>query len=206
MLLPVLKDLPFSARDEVCLLINSLGATPKEELYIIARKAIKIIESQDIAIFHTYVGEFATSMEMAGASISLCRLDAELKRLISVPACTPFLYRINCSKGQELIMNSLRLPDLKGLFGIILEEIINNKDQLIELDSKAGDGDLGITMAKAFTVAYESIKNSDFASIGDALTKAGMAILMSQSVIIFLNGGADVFLDSYAARPSPMRY
>lgn len=90
MMEPVLSDLPFAADDEVAVLVNGLGATPKEELYIIYRKVGLILKEKRIKAFHVYVGEFATSLEMAGASISLFRLDDELKRLLSRPARTPF--------------------------------------------------------------------------------------------------------------------
>ena len=86
----ILADAPLFSRDEVSVLINGLGATPKEELYIIYRKVAKILASQHVHVFHAYVGEFATSMEMAGFSISLCRLDGELKRLLAKSARTPF--------------------------------------------------------------------------------------------------------------------
>ena len=86
----ILADLPYEKGDEVSVLLNGLGATPKEELYIMSRKLHEILKAKDISVFNTYVGEFATSMEMAGASISLLKLDAELKRLLSKPANTPF--------------------------------------------------------------------------------------------------------------------
>jgi dihydroxyacetone kinase-like protein len=90
MMAPILADLPFAKGDEVAVLVNGLGATPKEELYVLYRKVSKILGEAGISVFHVYVGEFATSMEMAGASISLVKLDDELKRLIARPACTPF--------------------------------------------------------------------------------------------------------------------
>lgn len=90
MLKPILADLPFSKGDEVAVLINGLGATPKEELYIIHRRIAAVLMKEGVSVFHVYVGEFATSMEMAGASISLCKLDDELRRLIARPASTPF--------------------------------------------------------------------------------------------------------------------
>ncbi len=86
---PVLADLDYSG-SEVSVLVNGLGATPKEELYILYRKAHQILASEGIPVVRAYVGEFATSMEMAGASISVLRLDDELKRLLAKPACTPF--------------------------------------------------------------------------------------------------------------------
>ncbi len=90
MMEPVLKDLPFAAGSEVAVLINGLGATPKEELYLIYRKVGLILKDRNISVFHVYVGEFATSLEMAGASISLLKLDDELKKLLARPARTPF--------------------------------------------------------------------------------------------------------------------
>ncbi|MEK6796306.1 MAG: dihydroxyacetone kinase subunit DhaK [Spirochaetota bacterium] len=90
MMKPILADLPFVKGDEVAVLVNGLGATPKEELYVLFRSVSSILEDIGISIFHVYVGEFATSMEMAGASISLLKLDDELRRLVARPAASPF--------------------------------------------------------------------------------------------------------------------
>ncbi len=90
----LLKDLPYQSGDEVSVLVNGLGATPKDELYILFRSIAKKNEEHGITIFNTYVGEFATSMEMAGASVSLLKLDEELKRLISKPANSPFFTQL----------------------------------------------------------------------------------------------------------------
>ncbi len=94
MLGPVLADLPYAAGDEVAVLLNGLGATPKEELYILYRKVGLLLGEHRIKVFRVYVGEFATSLEMAGASVSLLRLDPELKRLLSKPARTPFFEQV----------------------------------------------------------------------------------------------------------------
>jgi dihydroxyacetone kinase len=80
--------------DEVSVLVNGLGATPKEELYIIYRAVIKILEQRGIKAVQPYIGEFATSMEMTGASISILKLDSELKRLLAKPADTPFFKQV----------------------------------------------------------------------------------------------------------------
>ena len=90
----ILADLPFAQGDEVAVLMNGLGATPKEELYILYRKVALVLAERGIKVFHAYVGEFATAMEMGGASISLLKLDAELKGLIAQPARTPFFEQI----------------------------------------------------------------------------------------------------------------
>lgn len=94
MLNSVLEDLPYKSGDEVAVLVNGLGATPKEELYILYRKVGLILKEKNISVFKVYVGEFATSLEMAGASVSLFRLDAELKKYLSKPARTPFFEQV----------------------------------------------------------------------------------------------------------------
>ena len=94
MMAPVLSDLPFASGDEVAVLINGLGATPKEELYLLYRKVGLILKEKKIGVFHVYVGEFATSLEMAGASISLLRLDDELRTLLARPCRTPFFEQV----------------------------------------------------------------------------------------------------------------
>lgn len=71
-------------------MINGLGATSKEELYIIYRRAAQILKAKGIKVYRPYIGEFATSMEMAGMSITLMKLDEELKKLLDAPAYTPF--------------------------------------------------------------------------------------------------------------------
>lgn len=90
MVRPILADIPYLAGDEVAVLINGLGGTPLEEQYVIYRRARQLLDAQGIRVFHVYVGEYATSMEMAGASISLLRLDDELKVYLSAKADTPF--------------------------------------------------------------------------------------------------------------------
>ena len=64
----VIEDIPFRAGDEVAVLINGLGATPPEELYIIYNKAHEILREYGIREYRNYIGEYATSMEMAGGS------------------------------------------------------------------------------------------------------------------------------------------
>lgn len=86
----ILADLPYRRGDEVGVLVNGLGATPKEELYILYRSVARILAAEGIRVHRVWVGEYATSLEMAGASLTLIRVDAELKRLLDAPAETPF--------------------------------------------------------------------------------------------------------------------
>ncbi|MBR4018996.1 MAG: dihydroxyacetone kinase subunit DhaK, partial [Clostridia bacterium] len=75
----LLGDMPVEAGEEVAILINGLGATSVEELYILSNDVTEILNSKGIKVYKTIVGEYATSMEMMGASISICRMNDELK-------------------------------------------------------------------------------------------------------------------------------
>jgi phosphoenolpyruvate---glycerone phosphotransferase subunit DhaK len=86
----VLADLGAKAGDRVAVMLNGLGATPAEELYIMYRHVHKLLAGRGIAVHRPYVGEYATSMEMAGASLTVFRLDDELARLLDAPARSPF--------------------------------------------------------------------------------------------------------------------
>jgi dihydroxyacetone kinase-like protein len=87
----ILDDLPFERGDEVAVLVNGLGATPKEELYILYRGVASHLSDAGLRVHRVLVGEYATSLEMAGASLSLLRLDDELRSLLDAPANTPFI-------------------------------------------------------------------------------------------------------------------
>ena len=87
----LVSDLDIQAGSEVAVLVNGLGATSREEIYILFKDAKSQLDSRNIQIVRTYVDEFATSMEMKGASISLLILDKEIKELLDSPATTPFV-------------------------------------------------------------------------------------------------------------------
>jgi dihydroxyacetone kinase-like protein len=86
----IVADLDLADGDRVAVLVNGLGATPKEELYILYRRISEKLVDMGVTVVRPWIGEFATSMEMAGASLSVLRLDDELIRLLSAPARTPF--------------------------------------------------------------------------------------------------------------------
>ena len=75
----ILPDLPFNNGDEVVLLLSGLGSTPLMELYILYNKIFDILVEKGIKIYNSYVGNYFTSLEMAGATLSLMKLDEELK-------------------------------------------------------------------------------------------------------------------------------
>jgi dihydroxyacetone kinase len=89
----LLADLPPSGGDRVDVLVNGLGATPIEELYILFRRVSKRLADAGLNARSVWIGEYATSLEMAGASISLLVLDDELAQLMDAPAESPFFTR-----------------------------------------------------------------------------------------------------------------
>jgi dihydroxyacetone kinase-like protein len=90
MLERLLTDRPIATGSRVSVLVNGLGATPLEELFILYRRTHHILSERGITIVQPLVGNYVTSMEMAGASISLHLLDAELEKLLLAPASCPF--------------------------------------------------------------------------------------------------------------------
>jgi dihydroxyacetone kinase-like protein len=82
----VVSDLPFESGDRVALMVNGLGGTPISELYLVYRRAHNQLADRGITVGRNYVGEYCTSLDMAGASITLVRLDDEIESLLADPA------------------------------------------------------------------------------------------------------------------------
>jgi phosphoenolpyruvate---glycerone phosphotransferase subunit DhaK len=82
----IVPDLPYQSGDRVALMVNGLGGTPISELYILYRHAFQRLAEQGITVGRSYVNEYCTSLDMAGASITLVRLDDEIEGLLAAPA------------------------------------------------------------------------------------------------------------------------
>ncbi|HQA36406.1 MAG TPA: dihydroxyacetone kinase subunit DhaK [Acetomicrobium sp.] len=87
----IVEDLPFKAGDEVLAFVNGMGGTPLSELYIVYNDLSDFLGKKGIKIARSLVGDYITSLEMQGCSITLLRLDDEMKRLWDAPVCTPGL-------------------------------------------------------------------------------------------------------------------
>jgi phosphoenolpyruvate---glycerone phosphotransferase subunit DhaK len=83
---PVVADLPYQTGDRVALMVNGLGGTPISELYLVYGIAHEKLADRGITVGRSYVGEYCTSLDMAGASITLVKLDDEIERLLAAPA------------------------------------------------------------------------------------------------------------------------
>lgn len=84
----VVPDYPFESGDEVAVLVSGLGATPIMELYVLYDEIDKLLKEKGISIYKVYVGNYFTSLEMMGATLTVMKLDEELKELIDLPVYT----------------------------------------------------------------------------------------------------------------------
>ena len=91
----IVKDMPLADGDEVSVMVNGLGGTPMEEQLIVYRKVHQILSGMGVSVVMPHIGEYATSMEMAGLSVTIFKLDAQLKELLQAPAESPFYTNAN---------------------------------------------------------------------------------------------------------------
>ena len=96
----VLPDYPFESGDEVACLVSGLGATPVMELYVLYGEIEKILAEKGIRVYRSYVGNYFTSLEMMGATLTLMKLDDELKELVDVDVNTMGLKQGNLAAGE----------------------------------------------------------------------------------------------------------
>ncbi len=165
--------------DRVAVLINGLGATPLEELYLLYRRVATRLHDSGITIAHRYIGEYATSLEMAGASVSLCALDSELESLLDEPVDAAFfspwapaprgIYSHRSSVAPThapaapetvVAISEADRASARAMAELISEAArlwADASDELRQLDSALGDGDLGITVARGCTAMIEAL-------------------------------------------------
>lgn len=85
----ILADTPLVNGDEVAVLVNGLGSTPRMELYIVYRRVQQLLNELGVTIYRSYVGDYITSLEMGGCSVTLMKLDEELKKAVDHPVDCP---------------------------------------------------------------------------------------------------------------------
>ena len=169
----LLSDLVPEKGEELGLLVNGLGATTLQELYILNNSVRKILDEKGLPVYRSFVGNYMTSIDMQGASVSLIRLDEELKSLLDAPAYTPALTVMGPSParpyrnpfaaieekasasakelpGGDKIGESLSYANIVYLVRRMGESVIRNEVPFCELDSHAGDGDFGMSVASGF--------------------------------------------------------
>lgn len=172
------------AGDRVALLINNLGGTPAIELMIIARHALAVLEGQGIVVERAWAGTFLTSIEMAGCSLSLLKLDdARLARLdaaASAPAWTPGHRPQSlpppAAEPPRTDQHGTPSPRFEAALRAICAALANAEQTLSAMDRAVGDGDLGISLARGAAAILEALPQLDLAHPPAAL--AAISVLL----------------------------
>ncbi|MPM56075.1 L-erythrulose 1-kinase [bioreactor metagenome] len=193
------------SNEEVALLINGFGATPLQELYLLNNSVVSEIAKRNIKICRVFVGNYMTSIDMAGASVSIMKLDDELKELLNDKSDTPAFkvdgpveevkytelenndkeeqvsYNVETNEKFAKINNEkLSLENMIYIVDKMSEVIIKNEVPFCELDSHAGDGDFGMSVAKGFKQLkreWKEILSTENLNIGKFLELCSMVIM-----------------------------
>ncbi len=202
----ILADLPSLEGASISLLVNGLGATPLEELYVLYRHAARRITEAGATIHTPFVGNYVTSLEMAGASISVLMLDDELAELLDAPAVSPFFRHgegsaaLRSGRAPATIEIAEDDGDDDALAGDpsplgtllldVLGRLPRHADELRDLDAALGDGDLGITVSAGATAARAEIARDPGADDATLLRRLGAAFASANpSTFAALVGG-----------------
>ncbi|MFR4164246.1 MAG: dihydroxyacetone kinase subunit DhaK [Paraclostridium sordellii] len=203
----ILKDMNIVGNnEEVAILINGFGGTPLQELYLLNNSVCRELSKKNIKINRAFVGNYMTSIDMEGASISILKLDDELKNLLSQVSDTPAfkvsgpvesveyvdIYEDNkCTENatfevetnldfSKIENNILTLDNMIYIVDKMSEVIIKNEVPFCELDAHAGDGDFGMSVAKGFKQLkreWKEITSNEKLSIGEFLNDCSMIIM-----------------------------
>jgi dihydroxyacetone kinase len=199
----LIKECGLEGGCEITMMINGFGATPLMELYLLNNAATRELAQEDIKVSRTFVGNYMTSIDMAGASITVLKLDAELKGYLSADCLTPGfvvqgpednnpyepqgfeaaangIYIIETDPAHASIQgNTLTLDNIVYIIDCLAANIIKNESYFCELDSVAGDGDFGTSIAKGFGQLknewQDILQNSK--TIGGFLDAASLVIM-----------------------------
>ncbi|CEK36943.1 dihydroxyacetone kinase subunit DhaK [Paraclostridium sordellii] len=203
----ILKDMNIVGNnEEVAILINGFGGTPLQELYLLNNSVYRELSKKNMKINRAFVGNYMTSIDMEGASISILKLDDELKNLLSQVSDTPAfkvsgpvesveyvdIYEDNkCTENatfevetnldfSKIENNILTLDNMIYIVDKMSEVIIKNEVPFCELDAHAGDGDFGMSVAKGFKQLkreWKEITSNEKLSIGEFLNDCSMIIM-----------------------------
>lgn len=173
--------------EEVAVMINGFGSTPLQELYLLNHAITKELVAAGVKMHRIFVGNFMTSIDMLGASVSIMKLDSELKLLLNQPAQSAglnvygpidpvnysplsyeqaekvkaaFTYELETNPKHAVIIDErLTLQNLQFMIDAMSDVIIKNEVPFCELDAHAGDGDFGMSVAKGFRKLKEEWRN-----------------------------------------------
>lgn len=206
MVTSLIEELNLKSGDEATLLVNGFGATPLQELYLLNNSVNSVLAEKNIKVYRTFVGNYMTSIDMAGASVSLLKMDEQLKNLIDSESDTPAFkvngpvesipyvnmklndqqnvevsHEMTVDSSHSIIKNNeITLENMKFIVDKMSESIIKNEVPFCELDAHAGDGDFGMSVAKGFKQLrreWDEIVEHSSSNIGEFLDACSMVIM-----------------------------
>lgn len=204
----ILKDMKINGtnNEEIALLINGFGGTPIQELYLFNNSVTAELSKRNVKICRTFVGNYMTSIDMEGASVSIMKLDGQLKELLSEECDTP-AFKVSgavesakyvslevCADVEKEVSFDVETPEsfacinnkkitLDNMIYIVdkmSQVIIENEVPFCELDSHAGDGDFGMSVAKGFKQLkreWKQILSEEYMTIGKFLNACSLVIM-----------------------------
>lgn len=201
LLSPILEELEVAEGDDVAVLINGLGSTTLLELYLLHRRVAEVLRRRRVNIHQSWVGEYCTSLEMGGASVTVIKLDDDLTRWLDHPCDTPALAvgapvaadqnhdRPKALRQRSVTSDTPIRGDLiatgpvtsaifRQMMAASAAAIYAQRDFLCELDGAVGDGDHGVTMEIGWKAAIAALESApDEATISDLCDAMGQAFL-----------------------------
>lgn len=176
LLAPILADLDFTGDDGVIAFVNGMGGTPLIELYVMYHEIATILHRTGVRVVRSLVGPYITSLEMAGCSVTLLKVDDDLLGLWDAPVCTPAL------RWGPVVPTSAPVDGLVGIMALsrwIIEFarlIAEQRDFLSELDSPIGDADHGVNMDRGMSAVVAALERTPQSSAAALLKHAGMTL------------------------------
>jgi dihydroxyacetone kinase len=184
----IVDDQSCAAGDRVALLVNGLGGTPPMELAIVARRAMAALREREIRIERAWCGNFMTALEMPGCSLTLLRVDDAMLARLDAPTGAPAWPGRGQVEARRTLAGAVDTPAPRGGAGPgplsaslreaahrVADALDAAEDELTALDSRAGDGDLGISMVRG-AAAIRSLPEEAWDTPAIALVALGNAL------------------------------
>lgn len=205
MLNAILGDLDFSGSD-VAVMVNGSGATPPYELAIVNNRVHDVLGERGVNVWRTYMGPYMTSLEMRGFSITLLKLDDELKGFLEAPADAPAWTQGSVAGQETTAVSGMPAAPVtsaaastepathrdvtegeagadpsavlaRRALSAVADTLDDHKDELTQLDMPIGDSDHGINMARGFDAVRELLDELGDESAPALLRRAGMTVI-----------------------------
>lgn len=202
----LVKELGLSENDEVTVLVNGFGGTPLQELYLFLNSTAKILDEYKIKIYRSFAGNYMTSIDMSGASLTFMKMNSELKSLLDAESDAP-AFKVNGpvlprnyepfipayhtqsentdqknhTQGSAKVRQEiLTVDNMIFIVDTMSECIIKNEVPFCELDAYAGDGDFGMSVSKGFRQLrreWNDILEEKVCDIGEFLDACSLIIM-----------------------------